>query len=177
MSTTQTVTKENAMKQIRIDKVTVNMGVGQSGEELEKAVMILKKITDAKPIKTLCKVRAPTWGIRIGLPIGAKVTLRKKMADKFLTEAFKAKDNSLKERNFDKTGNFGFGVKEYIDLPNIKYDPKFGIRGFDVLVTLERPGARVKKRKIAKHRIAPHHRISKKEAIEFVKSKYGVEVE
>lgn len=165
------------MKDVRIEKVTVNMGVGQSGEELEKAVSILQKITEAKPTKTACKVKAPTWGIRPGLLIGAKVTLRKQKALKFLKDALRAKDNTLKEKSFDKTGNFAFGVKEYIDLPNIKYDPKFGIRGFDVLVTLEKPGFRIKKRKIAKHRVPLRHSVSKKEAIEFVKQNFGVVVQ
>lgn len=167
-----------SMREIRIEKVTVNMGVGQTGEELDKAVQILEKITGGtKPIRTLCKVRQPTWGIRKGLPIGAKVTLRKEKAVKFLTDALKAKDNTLKEKSFDTTGNFGFGIKEYIDLPSIKYDPKFGIKGFDVLVSLERPGYRVKRRKVAKQKLAQRHTVSKSEAVEFMKSKFGVAVQ
>ena len=167
----------SAMKDVKIEKVTVNMGVGQAGEELDKAVAILQKITGAKPAKTACRVRAPTWGIRPGLMIGAKVTLRKQKAETFLKDALRAKDNMIKEKSFDKTGNFGFGVKEYIDLPSIKYDPKYGIRGFDVLVTLEKPGFRVKKRKIGKHRIPVRHSVSKQAAIEFVKQKFGVVVQ
>lgn len=169
--------KDNFMRKVSIEKVTVNMGVGASGEELEKAVQIMQKITSAKPVKTICKVKQPTWGIRKGLPIGAKVTLRKNKALDFLKEALRAKDNQLKEKNFDRTGNLAFGVKEYIDLPNAKYDPKLGIKGFDVLVTLKRPGFRVKKRKIEKNKIPLRHAISKKEAIEFVKSNFGVEVQ
>lgn len=164
------------MRKIGIEKVTVNMGVGQTGQELENASKILSTITGAKPVHTKCKVKQPTWGIREGLTIGTKVTLRGENAEKFLKDALTAKDNTLNKKSFDKNGNFGFGIKEYIDMPKAKYDPKLGIRGFDVLVTLERPGFRVKKRKIKKTRIADSHKISQEESVDFMKEKFGVEV-
>lgn len=168
--------RDNPMRQIGIEKVTVNMGIGQSGEELKKACSILEKITDSKPVKTVCKVKQPIWEIREGLAIGAKVTLRKDRAGQFLRNALAAKDNQLSRKNFDNQGNFGFGVKEYIDLPNVKYDPKLGIKGFDVLVTMTRPGYRIKRRKIGKKRIARKHTITQAQAIEFIKKKFEVEV-
>jgi len=88
-----------------------------------------------------------------------------------------AKDNAIESKNFDNQGNFGFGIREHIDLAKVKYDPKLGIRGFDVLVTLKRPGYRVKRRKIDKRRIPLKHVIPREEAIEFVKQKFGVVVE
>ncbi|HLC79029.1 MAG TPA: 50S ribosomal protein L5 [archaeon] len=167
---------QNAMRKIKVSKVTVNMGVGKTGEELDRAAQILEKITGAKPILTACKIKQPTWGIREGLTIGTKVTLRGEKADKFLKDALFAKDNKVNKKSFDKFGNFGFGIKEYIDLPKIKYDPKLGIRGFDVLVTLERPGFRVKKRKMGKSRVSQKHLIKVDEAVDFVREKFGVEV-
>ena len=167
---------KNRMREIRVEKVTVNMGIGKTGDELDKAMEILKRITGAKPVATECKVKIPTWGIREGLTIGTKVTLRGQGADKFLREALVAKDNKIARRSFDRLGNFGFGIKEYIDLPKVKYDPKLGIRGLDVLVTLERPGYRVKKRKLAKARIHGKHIIRAEDAIDFMKEKFGVEV-
>ncbi|AJF60355.1 MAG: 50S ribosomal protein L5 [Candidatus Diapherotrites archaeon] len=167
----------NVMRRIEVEKVTVNMGVGQAGEELEKAITILNSITSAKPVKTISKIRQPTWGIRLGLTIGTKTTLRKDKAEKFLKEALAAKDNAIESKNFDNQGNFGFGIREHIDLAKVKYDPKLGIRGFDVLVTLKRPGYRVKRRKIDKRRIPLKHVIPREEAIEFVKQKFGVVVE
>ncbi|MFH1224781.1 MAG: 50S ribosomal protein L5 [Candidatus Diapherotrites archaeon] len=166
----------NAMRNVAIEKVTVNMGVGQPGEELEKAAVIMQTITGAKPMRTKCRVRQPTWGIREGLNIGLKVTLRKKKADDFLRRALSAKDNVLQARNFDNSGNFGFGIKEYIDMPDVRYDPRLGIRGFDVLVTLKRPGYRLKRRKLAKKKIPVAHRIAKSDAIDFVKQKFGADV-
>ncbi len=167
---------ENPMRKIRIEKVTVNMGVGQTGEELKRAGEILKKITKMEPVQTKCKVKIPAWGIREGLPIGVKVTLRKKSAEDFLRLGLQAKENTLAKRNFDKNGNFGFGIKEYIDLPGSKYDPKLGIRGFDVLVTLERPGFRVKRRSARPAKIGAKHKITKEEAMNFVSHQFGTQI-
>lgn len=166
----------NGMQNIRVSKVTVNIGVGQTGEELKKAEEILKKITDSKPVQTKSKVKNPTWGIREGLPIGVKVTLRGKKAKSFLEKAFAAKDKKISKKSFDVFGNFGFGVKEYIDLPGTKYDPKLGIKGFDVLVSLEKPGYRIKRRKNKKKRIAKNHLVKKQEAVLFIEKEFGVEV-
>jgi large subunit ribosomal protein L5 len=166
----------NPMRSIRVEKVTVNMGVGQTGEPLQKAGEILKKITGGSPVQTKCKVKIPTWGIREGLPIGVKVTLRKDRATGFLKTALQAKENTLLKRYFDKNGNVGFGIKEYIDLPGAKYDPKLGIRGFDVLVTLERPGFRIKKRRIRPTKIGMHHRISREESMDYMHTAFNVKV-
>lgn len=167
----------NKMKEIGVEKVTVNMGVGATGAELEKAVTILKAITGATPVKTLCKVKQPAWGLRPGLPIGTKVTLRKEKAAMFLKDALSAKDNHLPAKSFDNYGNFAFGIKEYIDMPKVKYDPKLGIRGFDVLVALKRPGFRVKRRKLEKKRVPKRHCIKKDDSMDFVKQAFGVQVE
>lgn len=167
---------DNPMRSIKLSQVTVNMGVGEPGEELKRAVTVLEQVTDAKPVQTKCKVKQPTWGIREGLPIGTKVTLRGAKAEKFIKEALSAKDHALKKKNFDRSGNFGFGIKEHIDLPGVKYDPKLGIRGMDVLVSLSRPGFRIKKRKLAKKKVTGKHAITKEEASAFVSQKYGVEI-
>ena len=167
----------NAMKEIRIEKVTLNMGVGEAGDELKRAASILQLVSNAKPVNCACKVKQPTWGIRIGLPIGVKTTLRGVKATDFLEKAFTAKEKKLRKKSFDKNGNFGFGIKEHIDLPHIKYDPKMGILGFDVLVTLDRRGYRVKKRKLRKGVVGKKHAVSKEEAMAFVQEKFGVEIE
>ncbi len=167
---------ENPMREITVEKVTVNMGVGQTGEELNKGMKIIGIVTGSKPVATSCKVKQPAWGIREGLPIGAKVTLRGKKANDFLQKAFVAKEKTLKKKNFDTAGNFGFGIKEYIDMPGTKYDPSLGIRGMDVLVTLKRPGFRLKARKVRKKKIPMGHRVNKEEAVEFVSEKFGVVV-
>jgi len=167
----------NRMQEVRIEKVTVNIGVGQAGEELKKAEEIIKKVTGgAKPIQTVCKIKQPTWGIREGLPIGVKVTIRGKKALDFLRSAFNAKEKKLKASSFDNLGNFGFGIKEYIDIPGTKYEPKLGMKGFDILVTLEKPGYRIKKRRLKTKKVPRKHVVKKEEAVEFVQKTFGVEV-
>lgn len=165
------------MREIRIAKVTVNIGVGEAGEALERAFELVRRLTGKKPVKTKAKKRNPVFKIRPGMPIGVKVTLRGKEAEEFLKKAFEAVGNRIKASNFDNFGNFGFGIHEYIDFPGMKYDPKIGMWGFDVVVTLERPGYRVARRRRARARVPRRHRISKEEAIEFVKKKFGVIVE
>ncbi|MDO8624675.1 MAG: 50S ribosomal protein L5 [Candidatus Diapherotrites archaeon] len=167
---------ENRMREIFVSKVTVNMGVGAPGDALKGAQTILESITGGKGVQTVATVRLPTWNIRPGLPIGVKTTLRGEQAAVFLKRALLAKGNALKNRNFDRVGNFGFGIKEHIDLAGVKYDPKLGIRGFDVLVTLERAGYRVSKRKLSKTRVGAHHVILRAEGIAFVEKTFGVKV-
>lgn len=170
-------TNENPMKKIYLSKVTVNMGVGKPGDDLDRAKKIMESLTENKTVETKAKVKLPKWEIRPGLPIGVKTTLRGEKAATFLKRALLAKANKLSARNFDKCGNFGFGIHEHIELHGVKYDPKLGIRGLDVLVSLARPGYRVRERKRGKGKIGKKHLINKPEAIAFVKQNYGVEIE
>jgi len=165
------------MKEILIDKVTVNIGVGTGGEALENAEKLLTELTGAKPVRTLARKRNPVFKLRPGMEIGVKVTLRKNKAEEFLRKAFASRKNTIPESAFDDMGNFSLGVKEYIDFPGAKYNPKIGMFGFDVCVTLKRRGYRVSRRKIGKSRVGKAHRIKKQEAIEFVKNRFGVKVE
>ena len=71
----------NPMKNIRIEKVTLNIGAGKDQAKLEKGLLLLSSITGLKPVKTFAKKRIPEWGLRPGLPIGCKITLRKKKAE------------------------------------------------------------------------------------------------
>ncbi len=167
----------NLMREIRIEKVVLNIGCGGDLQKIERAEKLLKKITGREKVLITKSRKRSTFGIAKGKPIGVKVTLRKKDAEEFLKRAFSAIDNKLKASFFDEEGNFSFGIKEYIDLPGIKYDPSIGMLGLDVCVTLERPGFRIKRRKIQRRKIPKEHRISKEEAMEWVKKKFGVEIE
>jgi large subunit ribosomal protein L5 len=163
------------MSETRIEKIVVNMGAGADPERLKKSEQVLKSITGMKPVRTKSQHRIPDWGLRLGLEIGLKVTLRGEKAMEFLKKTLAAKENKLSEKCFDKEGNFGFGIKEHIDLPGIKYDPKLGIVGMDILVALKKRGYRVKYRKINQTKVGRKHRVTKEDAITFVKE-LGVEV-
>jgi large subunit ribosomal protein L5 len=163
------------MQNVILDKVVVNMGVGAEPEEMKKAQAIITLITGKKPSQRLCVARIPDWGLRPGVPIGLVVTLRGDEALEFLKRAMQAKSNKISSESFDKTGNFAFGIREYIDLPGAKYDPKLGIKGFDVLVSLKKRGYRVKQRKIRQSRVGKKQRVTTQEAMEYAKA-MGIEV-
>src|SRR3990172_5788781 len=137
----------NVMQQIRVEKVTLNIGCGDDNAKLEKATKLLQMLTDKKPLVTKSKTRS-TFGVAKGKPIGVMVTLRKQPAVEFAKRAMTALENKLKKSQFDKDGNVNFGVREYIDIPGVRYSHDIGMIGFDVSVTFERPGYRVKKRRI-----------------------------
>ena len=166
----------NVMKEIRIAKVTLNMGTGGPGERLEKGLKLLNKLTNMKPVPTTTKKRIPTWDIRPGLQIGCKVTVRGKKGEELLKRILTVHKEKLNQLKFDSQGNFSFGVEEYLDIPGIQYDPSIGIIGFDIAVTLERPGFRISKRTILKRKIPMKHKITKEEAIDFVNKKFTIEV-
>lgn len=165
----------NPMREIKLDKITLNIGAGAEAENVEKAVTLLEKISGSKVVKTKAKRRIATWKIRPGLPIGAKVTLRGAKAEELLKTLLKAVGNELQKSCFVENG-FSFSVKEYIDIPGIKYDPKIGIIGLQVCVSLKRPGYRVKLRKIKQGKIAPSHLISAEDAKKFAIEKLGVKI-
>ncbi len=163
------------MRQIRVGKVTVNIGVGEPGDKLENMSRLLNQITNSKPVKTTTKRRIPEWDIRPGLQIGVKTTLRGKEADEFLRRALVAVENKISKAKFDKYGNFSFGVGEYVHIPGVKYDYSVGMAGLSVAVTLYRAGFSIAKRR-SKAKIGKSHLISKEDAIEFIKEKYKVNI-
>ena len=166
----------NVMRNIRIEKITLNVGAGKDQVKLDKGIKLLKNVTGIEPIKTFTNKRIPGWGLRPGLPIGCKLTLRNAPAKNILKRLLETRSNILKESQFDENGSLAFGIPEYIDIPGIEYDPEIGIMGFEVCVTLERPGFRIKKRKIHKKKLPKKHKITKKDAIEFMKKDFGIKL-
>jgi len=164
------------MKTIRIEKLTLNIGAGKSQERLDKGIKLIKNMTGVAPVKTFTNKRIPNWGLRPGLAIGCKLTLRKKKAAELLRRLLQAKENRLKPSQFDNEGNVAFGIPEYIDIPGVEYDPTIGITGLEVCLTLERPGFRVKKRSFRQTPIPKSHRIRKEDSIEYMKKEFNVKV-
>ena len=167
---------ENMMRSIEVDKVVINMGVGESGEKLAKAEKLLSNplIANQKPIKVTSKKTLQTFGIKKGEAIACKVTLRSERAKEFLKRTFNIQ-NRLMAYQFDTVGNFSFGIAEHTDF-GIHYDPKVGIFGMDVSVSLKRPGYRIKERRIQKKKVPAKHRINRTDCIAFLEKEYGVEV-
>jgi len=167
---------ENPMLKPRLEKVTVNMSVGQSGKPLEQAATILQQLTNQKPSRRQAKKTIREFGIRKGESIACLVTLRNKKAEEFLRKALQAVDNKLSKYCFDRQGNFSFGIKEHIDIPGTKYMPDLGIHGMDISVSLGRAGYRVKRRHRVKSRIGKDHLLTADEAVLFIKDEFDVEI-
>ncbi len=168
-------TTSNVHCNIKIAQITLNVGAGKNEDMLKKGMKLLQMLAPVKPVKTFTSKRIPSWGLRPGLAIGCKVTVRKD-TEKLLKRLLVAKENILKAKNFDKQGNFSFGIPEYIDIEGLEYDPELKIMGLEAAVTLERPGYRVKKRTQKPAKVGKSHQITKEEAIEFVRG-LGVEVQ
>lgn len=165
------------MKRIEVHKVVINIGVGRSGEPIDKAKNALLELTNQQPAVRGAKKTVRDFGIHKGEPIGVIVTLRHEPAIEFLKRVVAGKNNVLKASSFDNYGNISVGIHEHIDIPGTKYNPEIGIFGMDVNIVLNRPGYRIAKKSRKSAKIGKMHRINREEAIEFFKQKYGVEVE
>jgi large subunit ribosomal protein L5 len=134
----------NIMEVPKIEKITVNMGVGEAAADkkvLDHAVADLIKITGQKPIVTLARKSVAGFKIREGWPIGCKVTLRADRMYEFLDRLInisipRIRDfRGLNPKSFDGRGNYSMGVREQIMFPEIDYDKIDTLRGMDITIT------------------------------------------
>ncbi len=133
----------NPMEVPRLDKIVVNMGVGeavQDSKRIDAAASDLALITGQKPIVIRAKKSVATFKLRAGMPIGIKVTLRRdrmyEFLDRFITVALpRVRDfRGIRGKNFDGRGNFAMGLREQIVFPEIDYDKVDEIRGLDIVI-------------------------------------------
>lgn len=174
----QTSTKpENVMRQVRIHKVVVNIGVGRSGDALEKAKEVVEQLVGQTPSARNSKHTLRDFGIRKGEPIGVMATLRGSLATDKLKILLQTKDNILPVSSFDQHGNCSFGIKEHIEIPGTKYDPELGIFGLNVSTVLDRAGYRIGRKKRGRASVGHNHRVNREDAILFFKENLNVEVQ
>ena len=171
--TQQTV---SPMKKISVAKVVLNMGVGKSGEPIEKAKRALKHISGQQPSPRYAKATQRDWGVHKGEPIGVAVTIRNEQAIQLIKRLFAAKGNQMKGSSFDNFGNLSFGIKEHIDIPGVKYDPQDRILGLDVSISLTRPGFSIRLRSKHKASVGRTHIITSDEAKAFLTHEFGIQV-
>ena len=134
----------SVMEVPRIEKITLNMGVGEAIADkkvMEFAVSDLTKISGQKPVVTKARKSIAAFKIRTGYPVGCKVTLRKLRMYEFLDRLVsialpRVRDfRGLSAKAFDKNGNYNFGIKEQIIFPEIEYDKIDALRGMNITVT------------------------------------------
>jgi large subunit ribosomal protein L5 len=164
--------KDNIMRTIKIERIVLNIGGVE--DKLNKGFILLQKISGKKPVKVKAKKRIPTWGVRPGLEVGVKVTLRDKKAEEMLKILLGGISNTLKEKQIQK--NFvSFGIKEYIEIPGVEYIREVGIMGFEVTIVFSRPSKRIGLKK-AKRGIAKRQEILPEEIIKFMEDKFETKI-
>ena len=134
---------ENPMQAPRLEKIVVNMGVGEAVQDVKKvdaAARELSQITGQKPVVTRAKKSIATFKLRENLPIGCKVTLRRERMYEFLDRLInialpRVRDfRGVSGKSFDGRGNFALGLKEQLVFPEINYDQVDAVRGMDIII-------------------------------------------
>ena len=135
---------QNRLQVPKINKVVLNMGIGENvsdSKKINSAVDALELISGQKPVKTIAKKAIAGFKLREGLPVGVKVTLRKKIMYEFIDRLInialpRVRDfRGLNNKSFDGNGNYAFGIKEHIIFPEINYESVTDIWGMDVIIS------------------------------------------
>jgi large subunit ribosomal protein L5 len=135
---------KNRLEVPKLDKIVINMGVGEATQDkkkVEAAAAEMQAISGQKPVITKAKKSIAQFKLREGMPIGAKVTLRRdrmfEFLDRLVTIALpRVRDfRGLNPKSFDGRGNYAMGLKEQIIFPEINYDQIDKVRGMDIIVT------------------------------------------
>jgi len=133
----------NAMQMPRLDKVVLNIGVGEAvndSKKVQSAVQDMTLIAGQKPVVTMAKNSIASFKLRDGMAIGCKVTLRRQRMYEFMDRLVnialpRVRDfRGLNAKSFDGNGNFAMGLKEQLVFPEIQYDQIDEIRGMDVII-------------------------------------------
>jgi|TARA_B100001741_G_scaffold142488_1_gene117725 large subunit ribosomal protein L5 len=135
---------QNRLEVPKINKIVLNMGIGENvsdSKKINSAVDALELISGQKPVKTIAKKAIAGFKLREGLPVGVKVTLRKKIMYEFIDRLInialpRVRDfRGLNNKSFDGNGNYAFGIKEHIIFPEINYESVTDIWGMDVIIS------------------------------------------
>jgi len=173
----QAAVQENPMRRIRVGKVVLNIGLGKSGEAIERGKKVLEQVTGQAPTQTRAKRSVRDFGTHKGEPIGVLVTVRGEETTALIKKLLAARENKIAESSFDPRGSVSFGIKEHIEIPGIRYDPAIGILGMNISVLLERAGFSVARRNRRASRVGKRHQVSREEAMQYFRDNFGVTIQ
>lgn len=161
--------EENPCRQIKIEKILLSAGAVD--KELEKSKRLLEFISGRKAQLIASQKRIPSFGVRPGLEVGVRITIRGKEMTVLLRRLLGALDNQLKSKQISPN-HFSFGIHEYIDIPGMEYQRDIGIKGFNVTVVFIRQGVRVARKKIKMGSLPKKQQISPEEIIKFMEENF-----
>jgi len=136
---------DNLMRSPKLEKLVLNCGGVE--DKLVRSVKLLQLLTGKKIREVASVKRIPTFGVRPGLKTGCMVTMRGPEAEKLLKRLFGAVGNKIRKKKIAHN-HFSFGIKEYLEIPDMEYQRDIGLIGLDVTAVFKRAGKRVKERKI-----------------------------
>ncbi len=164
----------NVMRRVYIDKLMINIGTGSDEKVQENAKKLIKLVTGRKAADGLSKKRNPSFKITRGSKIAAFVTIRGNDAAMLAKKLIGAVDNNIKDSSI-RSNTLSFGIREYIDIDGIKYDPGIGMLGMNVNIAFKRKGYRVCTRKWKNSEIPKAHKdVSADEIKEYLAREFKV---
>lgn len=171
-----TATVPNRMQELVVEKLVINVGTGSDQHIHANAKRLLELITGRKPSNAVSRKRNPSFKITKGQNIGTFVTVRGPEIKPLAERLFDAVDRQIKETAV--TDNcVSFGIREYIDIRGVKYDPKIGMLGMNVNLAFKRKGTRVALRKRKRAAVPRRHRlVDRNDILQYLKRNYNVEL-
>lgn len=165
---------DNVMRKPILEKVVLNCG--GTAEKLERAVKLLEILTGKKVKQITTNKRIPALGVRPGLKTGCTVTLRGPEKEALLKRLMGANEYTIKKKQV-ANNHFSFGIKEYLEIPDMEYQRNIGIMGLDVTAVFKRPGKRIAFKKIKQGKLPKKQEVTKEEIIDYLVNKLKVIVE